>query len=64
MAAEGRVYLSGENLEELHELLEGGFLDDDEDFNWKVLLLRKKMWRKIKFMRVKFVEKNVYIQEV
>ena len=27
------VYLSGENLEELHELLEGGFLDDDEDFN-------------------------------
>ena len=33
MAAEGSVYLSGENLEELHELLEGGFLDDDEDFN-------------------------------
>ena len=27
------VYLSGKNLEELHELLEGGFLDDDEDFN-------------------------------
>ena len=33
MAAEGSVYLSGENLEELHELLEGGFLDDDENFN-------------------------------
>ena len=33
MAAEGSVYLCGENLEELHELLEGGFLDDDEDFN-------------------------------
>ena len=32
MAAEG-VYLPGENFEELHELLEGGFLDDDEDFN-------------------------------
>ena len=26
-------YLSGENLEELHELLEGGFLNDGEDFN-------------------------------
>ena len=33
MAAEGSVYLSGENLEELHELLEEDFLDDDEDFN-------------------------------
>ena len=33
MAAEGNVYLFGENLEELHELLKGGFLDDDEDFN-------------------------------
>ena len=33
MAAEGSVCLSGENLEELHELLERGFLDDDEDFN-------------------------------
>ena len=32
MAAEGIVYLSGENLEELHELLKGGFLDDDENF--------------------------------
>ena len=35
MAAEGSVYLSGENLKKLHELLEG-FLDDDdadEDFN-------------------------------
>ena len=32
MAAEG-VYLPGENFEELYELLEGGFLDDDEDFN-------------------------------
>ena len=27
------MFISGENLEELHELLEGGFLDDDEDFN-------------------------------
>ena len=33
MAAEGSIYLSGENLEELHELLEEGFLDGDEDFN-------------------------------
>ena len=33
MAAEGSVYLSGENLEELHELLEGGFLHDNVDFN-------------------------------
>ena len=33
MAAEGRVYLSGQNLEELQELLEGGFLDEDKDFN-------------------------------
>ena len=31
MPAEDSVYLSGENLEELHELLEGEFLDDDED---------------------------------
>ena len=30
---EGSVYLTGENLEELHELLKGGFLDDNEDFN-------------------------------
>ena len=27
------VYLSGDSLEELYELLEGGFLDDDADFN-------------------------------
>ena len=27
------MFISRENLEELHELLEGGFLDDDEDFN-------------------------------
>ena len=33
MAAEGSVYLFEENLEELHKLLEGGFLDDDEGFN-------------------------------
>ena len=33
MAAEDSAYLSGENLEELHELLGGRFLDDDEDFN-------------------------------
>ena len=33
MAAESRVYLSGGSLEELYELLEGGFLDDDVDFN-------------------------------
>ena len=33
MAVKGSVYLFGENLEKLHDLLEGGFLDDDEDFN-------------------------------
>ena len=33
IAAEGSVYRSRENLEELHKLLEGGFLDDDEDLN-------------------------------
>ena len=33
ITAEGSVYLSRENLEELHELLDGGFLNDDEDFN-------------------------------
>ena len=27
------VYLSGDSLEELYELLKGGFLDDDADFN-------------------------------
>ena len=33
MATEGNVYLSGENLGEIYELLEGGFLDGDEVFN-------------------------------
>ena len=33
MASEGSVYVSGENLEELQELLERGLLDEDEDFN-------------------------------
>ena len=33
MAAESSVYLSGDSREELYELLEGGFLDDDVDFN-------------------------------
>ena len=33
MAAESGVYLSGDNLEEIYELLEGGFLVDDADFN-------------------------------
>ena len=32
-SSERVVYLSGENLEELYELLEGNYLDDDEDFN-------------------------------
>ena len=32
--------------------------------NWKVLQLQKKMLREKRFMRVKFVEKNVYLQEV
>ena len=32
MAVKGSVYLFEENLEKLHDLLEGGFLDDDEDF--------------------------------
>ena len=33
MAAESSVYLSGERLEEIYELLQGGFLDEDVDFN-------------------------------
>ena len=33
MAAYSSVQLSRENLEKLHELREGGFFDDDEDFN-------------------------------
>ena len=33
MAAENSVYLSGDSLEEIYELLEGGFLVDDVDFN-------------------------------
>ena len=33
MAKESRVYLSGYSLEEIHELLEGGFLDNNVDFN-------------------------------
>ena len=36
MAAESSVYLSGDSLEEICELLEGGFLDDDVDFNKEV----------------------------
>ena len=33
MAAENSVYLSGDSLKEIYELLEGGFLDHDVDFN-------------------------------
>ena len=33
MAGESSVYLSGDSLEEIYELLEGGFLDDDVNFN-------------------------------
>ena len=33
MAAENSVYLSGDSLEEIYELLEGGFSVDDVDFN-------------------------------
>ena len=33
MAAESSVYLSCDSLEEIYELLERGFLDDDVDFN-------------------------------
>ena len=33
MAAENSVYLSGDSLEEIYELREGGFLVDDVDFN-------------------------------
>ena len=33
MAAESSTYLSGDSLGEIFELLEGGFLDDDVDFN-------------------------------
>ena len=32
MAAESSVYLSSDSLQEIYELLEGGFLDDDVDF--------------------------------
>ena len=32
MTAESSVYLSGDSLQEIYELLEGGFLDDDVDF--------------------------------
>ena len=63
MAVESSVYLSGKNLEELHELL-GGFLDDDEDFNReleKATTVAENVEGK-KF--VKFVQKNVYLQEV
>ena len=66
MAAEGSVYLCGENLEELHELLEGGFLDDDEDFNRELesATTAEENVEERKFMCVKFVEKNVYLEEV
>ena len=30
--------------------------------NWKVILLRKKMWRERKFLCVKVVEKSVYLE--
>ena len=33
MAPESSVYLSGDSFEEIYELLEEGFLDDDVDFN-------------------------------
>ena len=36
MAPESSVYLSGDSIEEIYELLEVGFLDDDVDFNKKL----------------------------
>ena len=36
MAAESIVYLLGDSIEEIYELLEGGFVDDDVDFNKKL----------------------------
>ena len=55
------VYHSGENLEELYVLLEGGFLDDDEDFNRELesaTIVEGNVGGR-RFMCVKFVKKNV-----
>ena len=44
MSAESRVYLSGYSLQERYELLEGGFLDNNVDFNKELVavILQKK----------------------
>ena len=62
-SSEKVVYLSGENLEELYELLEGNYLDDDEDFNRELesaTTVEENVKGKKVYVCVKFVEKNVY----
>ena len=44
MAAESGVYLSGDSLEEIYELLEGGILLDDVDFNKELDAVRSRNW--------------------
>lgn len=65
MAAESGVYLSGDNLEEIYELLEGGFLVDDADFNKEldVVTSTEEINEKNKFLDMLRVGKNVFLHE-
>ena len=56
MATEDNVYLSGENLGEIYELLEGGFLDGDEVFN--------KELESATIMEENVEGKKVYVSEI
>ena len=63
MAAESSVYLSSDSLQEIYELLEGGFLDDDVDFKKELdaSILQKKLMIKSKFLKVLCVGKSVFL---
>ena len=52
MATKSSLYLSGDSLEEIYELLEGGFLDNDVEFN-----------KELDAVNVLCVGKNVFLLE-
>ena len=60
---EGGLYDSGGNLEELYELLEGGFLEDDEDFNREFENVQETVERN-EVYACEICGKNVNVQKV
>ena len=66
MAVESSVYLSGDSPEEICELLERGFLDDDVDFNKEldaVTSMEEIDDTKKKFLNVLCLGKSVFLLE-